>query len=48
MSGVLISISARAAISAPAFQPFLQSPGGVLGIARLHQEKKRGVEAEAR
>ena len=29
-----------------AFQPFFQSPGGVLGLARLHHEKKRGVEAE--
>lgn len=29
-----------------AFQPFFQSPGGVLGLARLHHEKKRRVEAE--
>ncbi len=29
-----------------AFQSFFQSPGGVCGIARLHEEKKGGVEAE--
>ena len=29
-----------------AFQSFLQGPGGVPGIACLHYEKKRGVEAE--
>jgi len=28
-----------------AFQPFLQSPGGVLVGARLHQQKKRRIEA---
>jgi hypothetical protein len=30
-----------------AFQSFFQGPGGICGIARLHQEKKGGVEAEA-
>lgn len=29
-----------------AFQSFFQGPGGIPGIACLHQQKKRGVEAE--